>query len=694
MQSLRRFLVRFEARHLIYGALALATVSNQLSIAGLAAAPEVAPPAAQHSGSAAAVCPAAQSDSCSASADPAVDAPPQLSLPAGASQCPSSGPGAACSTVGVAPQAGLASLPDGKEACGASVGQPLLDTPAACSDAVLPVIVGGGLGTSAASPLVSPSVPVASLQISGSAQRLQLSASPTTLRPGQSSLLTATANAGLSGINSAIEIFDQTTGSLLAACAQASQCLVAYQAPAGAHTFAAFLTPPTQSIPQTNQVVISNPVTVGWLDSHVSASDVIVGAGRQVTVTATSTLDVATSGRWLEIYDLTAKAKLTYCSRGTACTVTVKQPAGGVHEIVGYVTGQPEAVSAPIYVTWLGVSLAANTTSQKTAGYVYLTATANADLTNTPWAMAIYDDQGRLVDHACKTGATCSVHTWVNGGGTVPTYTAAIGALPPTGSPGAPGAVLPKPGGTQLVDVQAHTAAVRPARTLWGVDSCKSFTADSAGASGLYPQVLATYGKPDFWGRYLTDTVCPGISATETAAAAHNHMGILPIYNDYDCSAVVGYAAGKGYADAATAAAKGLGIPTGRALAIDIEPPGAACPGAAGVDSGFIEGWYDGVMAARYVPAYYGNGTAGSEFASAWCTIVALVPEVARDSYLWSFEPSLLGSYTKATAPDFAPQQTGCAGNMAAWQYELSAGSDPDVDTDEAMSGLPLWYPS
>ncbi|HYM96762.1 MAG TPA: glycoside hydrolase domain-containing protein, partial [Candidatus Sulfotelmatobacter sp.] len=209
----------------------------------------------------------------------------------------------------------------------------------------------------------------------------------------------------------------------------------------------------------------------------------------------------------------------------------------------------------------------------------------------------------------------------------------------------------------------------------------------------LYPQVVGAYGPPDFWGRYLTNTVCPGISATEVAAAAHNHMGILPIYNDYDCSNVVGYDTGKGYAAAATAAASALGIPAGRALAIDIEPPGDACPGAANVDPGFVQGWFDGITAAHYVPAYYGNGTAGSEFATAWCGAVASQSEIASSSYLWSFEPSLLGSYNKATAPNYAPNQTGCPGTMAAWQYELSAGSNPDVDTDEALSKLPLWFP-
>jgi hypothetical protein len=30
---------------------------------------------------------------------------------------------------------------------------------------------------------------------------------------------------------------------------------------------------------------------------------------------------------------------------------------------------------------------------------------------------------------------------------------------------------------------------------------------------------------------------------------------------------------------------------------------------------------------------------------------------------------------------------------MAAWQYQISAGSAPDVDHDEALSSLPIWFP-
>ena len=124
---------------------------------------------------------------------------------------------------------------------------------------------------------------------------------------------------------------------------------------------------------------------------------------------------------------------------------------------------------------------------------------------------------------------------------------------------------------------------------------------------------------------------------------------------------------------------------------IDIEPPGPWCSG--GIDSAFVEGWYDGVSGAGYSAGYYGDGTAPSTFGQAWCAAVDDRPEVATGSYLWSFEPSLLGSYNKARSPQWMPNQVGCAGNMVAWQYELSSGANPDVDHDQALSKLPLWYP-
>lgn len=548
-------------------------------------------------------------------------------------------------------------------------------------------------GAAAPDPVVLPSVPMTSLGTIHPS-RIELKADSGTLRNGQTAVLTATANTTVTGTGLSIEIFDETAGMLVAACTQGSRCAVGYTANSGIHNFAAFVTPPTAQRPDKAISLASNQVSVGWLNSAIQVSKKVVGQGQAVTLTASSTIDVRNSGRWLEIYDLTAGTRLTYCTRGTVCTTSFKQTTGGVHEIVGYVTGQPEAVSSPVYVTWLGVSLSATSIGPNTGGTVYLKATTNVDLTDTPWVVGVYDQQGHLVDHACKTGTACSVRGWMSTGVT-PSYVAYIGALPPAPSTLGGKLVHAATSAAQLplVDVQAKSDLIQPTHLLWGVDSCKAFTGDPSGHE-VFWDVVRGFGTPNFWGRYLTDTVCPALSSTEVALAAQYHMGILPIYNDYNCSNVSYYETGRGYAVEATAAAARIGIPKGRLIVIDIEPPGAACPGAAAVDSGFIEGWFDGVTHAGYVPGYYGNGTAGSEFASAWCTAVASAPNIATGSDLWSFEPSLLGAYAKTGAPSYSPYDPGCAGNMEAWQYQIGSNSpDGDVDSDEALSTLPLWYP-
>lgn len=672
---------------------------NQLTFVALAAAPTTRVVTATHIRSHAPVS-AVCADSADAARCTAQDqtADTQLSIPAGARQCPGSGPGASCSGFNDSTPvvAGVSSTPDGQAPCPVPTGSNAPTTPAACNDTVLPPVPPVNPATSGASigsPLVTPSVPIASLQVAGQPQRVGLSASASTVAPGQSAILTATASTTLTGTSNTIEIFDQSAGTMAGACMQSSQCVVAYAAKSGVHTFVAFITPPTNRMPIGGPTVSSGVVSVAWLGVTFASSSTVVAPGKPVTFTATSSVDVAKAGRSMVIYDNTTKSRLTYCSRGTTCSTTLSLAGGGAHELVGWIPGQPEAFSRAISVTWLKVDLAANTTYPLVGGTVYLKATANVDLAGTPWSLGVYDQQGHLVDQACKSGNTCAAQVTLTTGVT-PAYTAVIGSVSPLKAEGVLGQLLRKVSGpTSLVNIQAHSDTVQPTRMLWGVDSCKAFTSTPNAADGLYPQVVGAYGAPDFWGRYLTNTVCPGISPTEVAAAAFRHMGILPIYNDYSCSAVSGYGVGKQYAGEATAAATSLGIPQGRVLAIDIEPPGDACPGAANVDAGFVQGWFDGVFGAGYIPTYYGNGTAGSEFGSAWCAAVAAQPAVGTYSYLWSFEPSLLGSYTKASAPNYSPNQTGCPGRMAAWQYELSAGSNPDVDTDEALSRLPLWFP-
>jgi glycoside hydrolase-like protein len=692
---LRRFLrgSRSQPKHLF--ALALLVATNQVGIVALAGGP---------SGD------YIRQSACAASSDIAArDAcaaqPPDgqlhADLPADGQQCPASGLGASCGGSDSAASAGsgTSSIPDGLDACPVGPDKTGPNAPASCSDNLLPAPAapgaGGRLGVAIGAPAVLPSVPALSLQYSGPQQRLQLSTTTASAGPGQSTVLVATSNVSVTGTPNAIEIFDETAGALAGACLQSSQCQVGYSAQSGTHTFAAFVTPPTSTIPGANVVAQSNSVSVTWLGVKLDAgTESIVAPGKSVTFTATATSDVAGLGSLLELYDKASGARVTYCSRGTTCRTSLTQRAGGVRAIVAVIAGPSDslpasgvrAASEPVSATWLSVSLQATTTFPRAGGTVYLQATSNADLTGTPWSIGIYDQDGHLVGQPCKASETCSAKVMPASGST-PWFSAVVGALAPPDNGTLGGQMLSKvAGAASLVNVQARSSTVQPKRLLWGVDSCRSLT------DGLYAQVVATIGSPDFWGRYLTTTPnCPGLSSDEVAAAAAGRMGFLPIYNDYECSAVSGYDVGKGYAVDAGHAARSLGIPRGRVIAIDIEPPGPWCSGA--VDGEFIKGWYDSVTLSGYAPAYYGNGTDGSVFAQAWCGAVGDRPEIAFGSYVWSFEPSLLGSFSKAGAPEFAPYQPSCGGNFAAWQYQISGGGTPDVDHDEALSSLPLWFP-
>ncbi|MGZ3356919.1 MAG: hypothetical protein ACXVBO_18960, partial [Isosphaeraceae bacterium] len=251
----------------------------------------------------------------------------------------------------------------------------------------------------------TPSVPLWTLAAAGSQPRVHLESNVSAVKPGQNAILTATASLTMTGTRSAIEIFDQTTGTLVGACMQGSRCLVAYAAKSGAHTFAAYVTPPVANQP-TDNVIASNPVTVSWFSVSIAATSAsIVGPGKSITLTATSTADVSNSSYELGLYDQSSGTRLTYCSRGTTCSTTLTKQQASSRSIVAFVSGASEtspppdiqAQSTPLTATWLGVTLSANTTNPARGNTVFMRANANIDVTNTPWSIGIYDENGELV---------------------------------------------------------------------------------------------------------------------------------------------------------------------------------------------------------------------------------------------------------------------------------------------------------
>ena len=534
------------------------------------------------------------------------------------------------------------------------------------------------------------------------APQIDLSADKTILAPGDSVELTASTTVNASGSPLALEIFDQATQAQVGACVQVSTCQVAFSADGGEHQFIAYLAVPSPTIPVEGIRLESTTLNVQWLAVNLVASNPsVVGPGTPVTFTARASTEVSRIGYQLNFIDGMTSQRLTYCSQGITCSTSLVEPDAGTHQVIATLTATAGSLasppvqlkSAPVAATWLGIGVTASAYSLQ-GGTTAVVASANADLTATPWDILIYRNPGQLVGGPC-VAATCTANVILPASGT-PSFFAVIARKSSVTNGSASPSPTPSPaeGVTAKSDIQVRSANVTPVRMLWGVDSCASFTQDAAGSTGLLPQVSSMLGAPDFWARYLPTTGnCPALSTTEIAAARSRHMGILPIYNDYDCSAVSGAAAGAAYAASAVQIAAADLIPSGTGIAIDIEPPGDACPGAANVDAGFITAWYDGIASAGYAPIYYGNTTPGSEFGRAWCSAVGQRPAIAANSFLWTFEPDLLGVFAKSTAPEFAPNYTGCAGQYDAWQYRISDGSPPDVDHDEATNQLPIWYP-
>ncbi|HET7467169.1 MAG TPA: glycoside hydrolase domain-containing protein [Candidatus Dormibacteraeota bacterium] len=606
----------------------------------------------------------------------------RIEVPTGSAQCPNSGAGAACTHASALTQPGSSSLPDGLAACPPD-GDKSVDAPGACTAAAVPVEAGD------APTQLMPVLPTVTLSVD-----------KTVLASDSTAVLVATATADVTGTPWAIQIFDMNSRTPVGACAQSSTCTVAYKGKAGQRTFVAYVMPPGQKVPTGAIASASNRVIVRWLGVDIAAAKPAIAApGKPITFTATASENVSNIGYRIELRDSTSGQLLTFCSDGTTCSTSLVEPAAGTRTLTAALVAQSpashagtvslNATSGTVSGTWLGVSLDSSSTAGLSGGAVSLTATANADLSQTPWSIYIQNDAGQQIGLPCNA-RQCSATVNI-GPNDKSSYRAIIaGAAGSPASSGPLGAVLRRvPAPAARLDLQASSQLVRPARMLWGVDSCKSFL-----DSGLLGQVTSSLGAPDFWGRYLPSTgYCPALSGAEIQAAHDRHMGILPIFNDYDCSAVSGNGTGTFYGQQAVGWTVTDRIPKGTAIAIDIEPPGDACPGAANVDKGFIEGWYDGVVQAGYVPAFYGNTSGGSAFATAWCSAVAERPEIATHSYLWSFEPSLIQGHDRGSAPTFGPNYAGCSGHYVVWQYSLSAGSSPDVDADLASTEFPFWWP-
>lgn len=201
---------------------------------------------------------------------------------------------------------------------------------------------------------------------------------------------------------------------------------------------------------------------------------------------------------------------------------------------------------------------------------------------------------------------------------------------------------------------------------VWGVDSSQEVT------EKFYNCVLKNYGKPNFWGRYLTTVpnASEGLTSEEILFLHNSGTKILPIYNKFQ--EALGYRNGKVTAQNAVFHARRLGIPKGKLLFANVEKFFK-------VDEAWIRGYVDAIYPTGYKPGFYHDPETG-EFTKSYCKAVGKSERVANQVVLWSAKPEA-GATKAREAPKFHPNMPSCKANVWAWQYGRDAKACP-IDTN------------
>lgn len=201
---------------------------------------------------------------------------------------------------------------------------------------------------------------------------------------------------------------------------------------------------------------------------------------------------------------------------------------------------------------------------------------------------------------------------------------------------------------------------------FWGVDSAATVTKE------LYDCVLKNFGKPAFWGRYLSTVpgAAEGLVRSEIELLHNSGTKVLPIYSTF--REATGYREGRIIARNSIYQANRLGLPKGKIIFANVEKFFR-------VDEAWIRGFIDAMYPSGYKPGFYHDPING-EFSQAYCLAVKNDSKTANQSVLWSAQPEP-GVTKSANAPKYKPAQPPCKGNAWGWQYGRDSPVCP-IDTN------------
>jgi hypothetical protein len=371
-----------------------------------------------------------------------------------------------------------------------------------------------------------PNVQVTSNSVSVVWFSVSLSASATALSPGGSTTLTASANANVGPSPYWLSIFDQTIGARVALCASGSACAVSVtQSGSTIRNYVAYVGGSGTAAPPAPVQATSNTIQVTWLSVTLGATVLFLAPGASTTLIANASQDIGPTLYGIQIFDQTSNIVIAGCATGASCSTSVSQPQATTHSLVAYIAcfsspcGPPSirATSGTVKVTWLSVSLRSNAVYVLTGFGATLTATANADIANSPYYIEIYDQGTGQSAALCPTGSSCAVTITQSQSGTF-SYIATVATYSTT---------YPPP------NVQASSAAVS---VTWVADCTPTNSCTPTSfADGLFlfpgtsPEVNAPVTGPNEYAMRKWELIegggggCPGQPASS---------GIWPVHGD------------------------------------------------------------------------------------------------------------------------------------------------------------------
>ncbi len=259
--------------------------------------------------------------------------------------------------------------------------------------------------------------------LAATAWTVSLSASSTSLWPTQYTTLTAYASQNVGPTAYYISIYDQTANSFVKICGTGSSCVVSVtQANATTHYYKAYVSYYPSANPPSAIQATSATVGVTWRSLSVTlvANPTTLAINSSSTLTATTSVDIGPTPFYTHIYDTTTATRVAVCGYGTVCSTTVSQASVTTHKYVAYVanysTTHPpagiQATSTTNFVTWANTGYRVALTSTRTAyGRETLTATANVNVSPTPYYIEIFNVNTGARVTACGAGTTCTATT-------------------------------------------------------------------------------------------------------------------------------------------------------------------------------------------------------------------------------------------------------------------------------------------